>query len=240
MNSRAANHPSLRGERAAIKSRGLALAFRSIAFIIILAGIARISGIFTSSPAWKSFLFYTVQSNLLCLAWIGILIWWTARDIRRSGVHGTSTPSARFGGAVMLAITVTMLIYLVVLVPISFQQAGDYVPFSLTDNLIHIITPCLLILDWLLFSPKGSFRWSDPLLWALIPIAYLAFAFTYGGLGGEFYPGARYPYPFMNIEALGLSGVALWLAGLAVALIAVGYVYVAADRVMGRDRAKME
>jgi hypothetical protein len=51
-----------------------------------------------------------------------------------------------------------MLIYLIVLVPAGFQQVGDYTPFSLTDNPIHIITPCLLILDWLLFTPKGSFR----------------------------------------------------------------------------------
>lgn len=213
----------------------MALAFRLIAFVVVVTGVVRISGVLSREPSWESFLFYTVLSNLLCLAWIGLLIVWTIRDIRINGARGTSTPSARWGGAVMLSITVTMLIYLIVLVPAAFQQAGDSTPFSLTDNLIHIIKPCLFSLDWLLFTPKGSFRWADPLRWALIPAAYLVFAFTYGGLGGEFYPGVHYPYPFMNVEKIGLPGVGMWLLGLSVSLIAVGYIYVSIDRILGRN-----
>lgn len=166
---------------------------------MVVTGIARISGVLSPEPSWESFLFYTVLSNLLCLAWIGLLIVWTIRDLRINGALGTSTP------------------------------------FSLTDNLIHIITPGMLILDWLLFTTKGSFRWADPLRWALIPAAYSVFAFTYGGLGGEFYPGVHYPYPFMNVEKPGLPGVGIWLLGLSVSLIAVGYIYVSIDRILGRN-----
>ena len=132
----------------------------------------------------------------------------------------------------MMAITVTMLIYLIVLVPTRFQQ-GDADIFSFTDNLIHIITPCLVIGDWLLFVPKGTFRWIDPLRWTLIPYAYLVFGFIYGALGGDFTPGQTYPYPFMNIEKLGLGGVALWIVALSAALVAVGFLFVAIDRMLG-------
>lgn len=217
----------------ALEFRPLALIFRVAAVFAIAAGIVRISDLFSGDPTWTTFLFYTVQSNVLCLVWMLLLAVWTARDLVRDGTRGTSTPSARISGGVMMAITVTMLIYLIVLVPSDFVQAGDYVPFTLTDNLIHVITPCLLIADWLLFVCKGAFRWVDPLLWALIPGAYLVFAFTFSALGGEFGAGVSYPYPFMDVDALGLAAVALWIAGLAAALVAVGYVFVIADRMLG-------
>ena len=217
-----------------IRYRPAALVYRLASVALITTGIARILGVFSDAPSLSPVLFYTVLSNLLCLVWMIVLIGVTIRDLRADGAAGHSTPSPRFGGAVMQAITVTMLIYLVVLVPTTFVQGNDYEPFTLTDNLIHIITPCLLIGDWLLFSPKGTFRWVDPLLWALIPYSYLVFAFTWGALGGTFGDLGRFPYPFMNVEVLGVGGVALWIAALTVALVAVGYVYVAIDRVFAR------
>ena len=218
----------------AIGFRPLALSCRIIAFGLIVSGIVRVTGILTASPSWSALLYYTVLSNILCAVWMALLIARTIQDLRHDGRYGTSTPSARFSGAVMEAITVTMLIYLFVLVPAAFSQPGSYVPFTLTDNLIHIITPCLLIVDWLLFVRKGAFRWFEPLLWALIPYAYLAFAFTLSAFGVEFGPGKKYPYPFMDVEVLGLGGVATWILGLTVALVGVGYVYYALDRMLGR------
>lgn len=218
----------------ALTSRYGALVFRIATLAVIIAGVVRITGVFTSEPTWGALRYYTVLSNLLCLVWVVLLIIRTMRDISATGPRGHSTPSARWSGAVMMAITVTMLVYLVVLVPATFQQEGDYVPFSLTDNLIHIITPILLIADWLLFVPKGQLRWTDPPLWALIPYAYLAYAIVYGSMGGEFADGKNYPYPFLNVAELGVGGVALWIVVLSVALIGFGYLYVALDRLLAR------
>ncbi|WP_461639355.1 Pr6Pr family membrane protein [Leucobacter sp. BZR 635] len=219
-------------ERGAIAVRPLALFFRVVSLIVIAAGIIRITRIFEAKPGWQSFTFYTVQSNVLCLVWVALLIWATVRDIGKTGPRGHSTPSARWSAAVMMAITITMLVYLIVLVPMTFVQDSDYVPFSLTDNLIHIITPCLLIIDWLLFVPKGRIRGFDPLLWVLIPLLYLVYAFVYGGLGGEFSPGQHYPYPFLDLGAHGVGGVALNVLGLGVALVAVGYLFFGLDRLL--------
>lgn len=217
---------------AAVNSRPVALVYRILALGVILTGVLRNAEVFSDTPSWSSLLFYTMISDLICLGWMLLLVVRTAGDIRLHGAHGTSTPSPRWSGAVMMAITVTMLIYLVVLVPTRYA-AGDTDVFSLTDNLIHVATPILLILDWLLFVPKGSFRWIDPVLWTLIPYVYLAWAFVYGALGGEFTPGQRYPYPFMDVAALGLGGVTTWIVALTIALIAVGFVYVVADRALG-------
>ncbi|WP_460775451.1 Pr6Pr family membrane protein [Microbacterium sp. GXF7504] len=217
-----------------IPDRRAALAFRILSALVAFWGIARITGLFSGHVSGVQFLYFTVLSNILCLGWFVALAVATGRDLARSGARGWSTPSARFGGAVMMAITVTMLIYLILLVPETFTQGNGYTPFTLTDDLIHIITPVLTILDWLLFTPKGRFRWFDPPLWAIIPLAYLAFAFVYGALGGTFGGGSPYPYPFMEVDRLGVGGVAVWIVALAVALEAVAFVYVAIDRLLGR------
>ena len=86
--------------------------------------------------------------------------------------------------------------------------------------------------------PKGRLRWTDPLLWALIPYAYLAFALVYGGLGGEFLPGRTYPYPFLDVATHGVGGVVIRVLVLSVVLVGVGYVYVAIDRLLGRMAAR--
>lgn len=218
----------------AISFRPLALAYRVIALVLIVTGILRTTGILTGNPTWNALLYYTVLSNILCAVWMLLLALRTIQDLRSDGRYGTSTPSARFSGAVMEAITVTMLVYLFVLVPAAFSQPGTYEPFTLTDNLIHIITPCLLIADWLLFVRKGAFRWFEPLLWALIPYAYLVFAFTVTALGGQFGPGKKYAYPFMDVDALGIGGVATQILVLTIALVGVGYVYFGLDRLLHR------
>lgn len=220
----------------AIPLRSIALVYRVIALALIVTGIVRITGLFSGEPVWNSLLFYTVQSNVLCLVWMAVLIWATVRDLAQRGGRGFSTPSPRVGGAVMMAITVTMLVYLIVLVPASFVQNSNYEPFSFTDNLIHIITPCLILVDWALFTPKGSFRRFDPLLWALIPCAYLVFALTYGALGGEFVPGQTYAYPFLDVASHGWGGVFARVAVLAVTLIGVGYLFFALDRLLAGRR----
>lgn len=225
-------------ERMALDHRRIALAYRALASLVIVVGIARVSGLWSGQPSATSFLYYTVLSNVLCLVWMVWSAVVTLRDAQATGWRGLSTPSPRFAAAVMEAIAVTLLIYLFVLAPALFTQPGAYRPFTLTDNLVHIITPILVIVDWLLFVPKGRLKPYDPLLWALIPYAYLAFAFTLGALGVEFAPGVHVPYPFMDVEANGVGGVIGWIAGLTVALVAVGYGYFGIDRLLARFGAR--
>lgn len=220
-----------------LELRGLAFTYRAFASLVIAVGIARVSGVLSGDPAWSAFLYYTVLSNVLCLVWMLVCAVRTVRDATVDGWHGVSAPAPRFAGAVMMAIIVTMLIYLVVLVPSLYVQPGTYEPFTLTDNLVHIITPLLIIGDWLLFIPKGRLRPHDPLLWTLIPLGYLVFAFGYSAVGGRFGSGSRYPYPFMDVDVLGVGGVALWIAGLTVALVGVGYGIYGLDRWLGSRRS---
>lgn len=213
--------------------RRVALVFRVLAIGVVLWGIGSVSGLFAGRPSGVQFLYYTVLSNLLVLVWFVLVVVRSIRDLATDGARGWSSPSPRFAAAVMFAITVTMLVYLVVLVPEAFTQNTGYQPFTPTDNVVHIFTPALAILDWLLFAPKGRVRGRDPLLWALLPLGYVALAFVYGAAGGVFGGGTRYPYPFMDLDRNGLGGVALWLIGLTVALELVAYAFFGVDRMLG-------
>lgn len=217
----------------AIPFRPVALAFRTVAVVVVATGVIRLLDLFTPDPSWRTMLYFTAVTNVIVLVWLTIVAVATARDLVRRGARGLTNPSPEFHGAVLMAVTVTMLVYTVVLVP-TLTQDPTYEAYTLTDSLVHVVAPVLVVLDWLLFTPKGRMRWRDPLLWALLPLGYLAFAFVFGALGGEFEPGVSYPYPFMDVATLGVGGVALWILGLAVALELVGFGYVAIDRALGR------
>ncbi|MDR2565366.1 MAG: Pr6Pr family membrane protein [Bifidobacteriaceae bacterium] len=218
-----------------VTRRYAALAFRLAAMVSITTGLVRLVWLFGSGLSGAAFLYYTTLSNVLVLVWMAVMAAITVKDIARDGPRGVSAPWPRLGAAVMMAITVTMLIYLFVLAPAAFKQSGsDYVPFTLTDDLIHIVTPCLAIADWFLFAPKGCLRLYDPPLWAIIPYIYLAFAFTWSALGGTFGVGGHYPYSFMDVGEYGLGGVALQILVLTVTLVAFGYIYVLADKLLAR------
>lgn len=216
----------------AIRNRALALAFRLIAAAVAFTGTVRLLEVFTGTVWWKM-LFFTAQINVVATIWLAILAVTTLRELRRQGVRGATNPSVPIHGAIVLATTITMLIYTVVLVPM-LSADGDYEAYTLTDSLVHVVTPLLMIGDWLLFTPKGRMRWVDPLWWLAIPTAYLAFAYTVHAFGGEFGPGVPYPYPFMDVETLGLGSVVMWLAALGAGVVALGYVIVAIDRGLAR------
>jgi hypothetical protein len=70
----------------------------------------------------------------------------------------------------------------------------------LTESL-HSVLPMLAALYWVLFVPRFHLRWRHCLLWLVYPVAYLAITFWRGSLS-DFYP-----YPFINVDTLGVEHV---------------------------------
>lgn len=210
--------------------RIIAAVYRAATVVIAAIAVARVIGVGTPHFAPGGLLYYTSLSNLLGLAWMLVALVVTLIRIQRHGVAGTASVAPRVGAGVGLALLVTMLIYLIILVPTSFVQGANYQPFTLTDNLVHIVVPVLVLGDWVLFAQKGRLRWIDPLLWASIPYAYVAFALLRPVFTAAPWPsGGRYPYPFFDVDTLGWGGVILYLAGLTVAIEAIAFGIVAID-----------
>ena len=98
-----------------------------------------------------------------------------------------------------------------------------------TANLIlHYIVPGLALLFWLLFAPKGALKWGDPVLWAIYPLAYFAYALARGASDG------KYPYPFMDIPKVGWASAPTTVAIILVTYLLVGTAFVWLGRSLNR------
>ncbi|MGH7562867.1 MAG: Pr6Pr family membrane protein [Gemmatimonadota bacterium] len=93
----------------------------------------------------------------------------------------------------------------------------------MVDVLLHDVMPVLFLVYWWLIVPKRGLPWTRVSIWALYPLGYFLYALGRGAVSG------LYPYPFIDVGALGYGPVLLnatWvLVGfviLAMLLIAVG------------------
>ncbi|WP_206437523.1 MULTISPECIES: Pr6Pr family membrane protein [unclassified Mesorhizobium] len=94
--------------------------------------------------------------------------------------------------------------------------------------LLHQLNPVLVVLFWLLFTRKGTLSWRDPLLWALYPLVYLAYALARGAAEG------KYAYPFIDVSANGWVGAMSNAVVIALGFVAAAEALVLVDRVLAR------
>jgi hypothetical protein len=96
-------------------------------------------------------------------------------------------------------ILVVAIVYAAVLEGLWIPQGLEY----LTDRFFHALLPMLYIAYWLFFTPKGSLRFADQILWQTYPFVYFIYTLTRGAIIGA------YPYPFLDVTRDGYEGVFL-------------------------------
>lgn len=155
---------------------------------------------------WSMAGFFTILTNLLMAA--------TMLTIAATGRR------LSFGWMSMITLSMVMvgLVYHLLLAQhFSFTGRRWWI-----DQALHSILPALMLWFWLMETSRYSPRGGQPLLWLLWPAGYAAYALARGALEG------RYPYPFLNINALGIGQVminmALLVACFAVAAYGLNYV----------------
>lgn len=174
-------------------------------------------------------IFFTTQSNVIVLAYyVGALYWMLRR--------GTpDAPAPRLRGAMTAWILTTALVSHVLLnygaSPLPGLMVTDPTEALANQSLfiLHYVVPGLVLVDWLAFGPRRAVRWRDGLVWLLYPFLYgiitLARAIAFPTIAD------RFPYPFLNIDYLGIGGALLGL------LQVVAVIAVVAAIVIGLDRA---
>jgi hypothetical protein len=221
--------------RALVRNRSLILGWR------VLIVVASLTGIVFDSQSFGGFvtklLFFTIQSNLLVIGCIGYAAWTTWRK--------TTGPDPFLKGAITVYITITCLVYNLILTNSAGPQSTtpDVLVIPLLNwnpgsDLLHIVTPCMVVLDWLLFDAHGPLRWRNALLWISYPLAYLVFVLVRGLLvrGPFLYPYLHYPYPFLDVDHLGYGGVLKNALIYGIAFWLLGLMYVVIDRSLARFR----
>ena len=139
-------------------------------------------------------------------------------------------------GALVMAMAITGITFHL------FLAAGDFNmgPTQLiTNHLLHTAAPLLTVLDWLLFDEKGHYRRFEPFLWGIFPAAYFVYTMIRARVSSfRFYNGSPYPYPFMDVDALGWGKVLLIFLAMAAAFLALGYVLVWIAHLLARRQKR--
>lgn len=123
-------------------------------------------------------------------------------------------------GGTTLAMLLIGIVYALLLTGLVELSGGA----ALADFLLHKAAPMLATLWWLTFAPKAGLRWRDPALWALLPLAYFAYALIRGAIEGH------YAYPFLDVGRLGWPQVLLTALVMALGFVAGGALLVAIGR----------
>ena len=161
---------------------------------------------------WTVLAYFTITTNIIVfVVFLGI------------AVSGVDRYSAQLIAGTMLSIVLVGAIYNLLLHGLSELSGGSQV----ANVLLHMVTPILVPIFWIVFAPKGRLRWGHPLFWAIYPLAYLAYALVRGGMTG------RYAYPFMDVIQLGWKQTALNAAWIAIAFLLSGFAVVWIDRRLG-------
>lgn len=212
-----------------IRNCALSAGFKLLLAAAAAAGLALHFGLLSGGRVdFGGLRYYTLLSNLLCFVYFladGIAVAACGHDIL-----------PRFKGALTMGITVTGLVYHVMLSGIGFSMQSA---MAAANQLLHTFVPLMALLDWLLFDRKGRYRSSDPLLWVLLPDIYFVYATLRGFLGGPvsvFPGGSRFPYFFMDYDLLGWR-VLLYVAALHLFFILLGYLFYGIDRLLGKRAA---
>jgi len=98
------------------------------------------------------------------------------------------------------------------------------------DQLMHYVTPVLFMIDWLVFVPKGHVPLTIIGSSLIPPIAYGIWPVVHGSRSGW------YPYPFLNLKALGYHAAFVNMATVLVVFTTVAVILVVVDRLMGSVR----
>lgn len=89
------------------------------------------------------------------------------------------------------------------------------------DELLHVAMPLLYLATWWPSTEARAWRRSRLLAWLCYPLGYLAYALLRGAADG------RYPYPFLDVTALGYPRVLGYSAAVALAFLLAGAVLAA-------------
>ena len=157
--------------------------------------------------------YFTMQTNLLVVIWLILAIIWSSNPKKMKKLMG------KLKGAITLYITVTFLVFAVVLSPLYHPPGLE----GVLNLMLHYIIPAGFIIDWLM-TEGNNYQWSFIPYWFCYPIGYLIFALIHGGTTDD------YLYPFLNLEVLGFDGLMIRVILLIAFFTGLSSVYITVSR----------
>lgn len=128
----------------------------------------------------------------------------------------------------LLMITVTMIVYQVVLAP-SVDLSGWGL---VTDPILHLVTPVLTLLVWVLYGPRGWLTARLVPTALLVPVIWVTWMLLRGALVDA------YPYGFVNVVDLGYAVVVRNVFFVLVLGLVISALLFGVETLLARRRAK--
>ena len=175
------------------------------------------------SRLWRLLDFFSYFTNTTGLVVIAVTIATLVRPASKLAQPGAVTAAAIY----MLVVCVTYE---------TLLRARMHGLMIVTNIALHEVMPPLVLLLWLLFTPKSGLRWSEPLGWLIYPALYMLWILARGAVIH------RYPYFFADVDKLGYPRAlttGVWFLG---AFYALGLAAVACGRLrlVARDRPAVQ
>ncbi|HOC28881.1 MAG TPA: Pr6Pr family membrane protein [Treponemataceae bacterium] len=201
------------------------LAWRIATIGVCSWGLAVLTGIAAGSFNPGLLCYYTVQSNIVCLIYATVLA--------IADIAGKRIRYERAAGAVTIMITVTMLVYNLVLDRSGFSMTGN--DMEIANLIVHLVLPLMILADWLFFAQKGLLRAREPFFWTIIPVSYYLYILARAEISGLI-PGrnTRFPYFFIDSDALGFPAVAVNIILFTIFFLILGFIIFGIDKLFAR------
>ena len=101
--------------------------------------------------------------------------------------------------------------------------------------MVHVITPIMAVVDFILFDPHRRFKWHYVLTWLIYFPIYLAFVLVRAAIWPHSGPedgGNPYPYAFIDLGKLGWGQLTVNIAACLVSFFILGLVLFLIDRIL--------
>lgn len=158
----------------------------------------------------RFFSFFTILTNTL------VAVFFTIQAFNSNTVKAL-TP-------LTIYITIVGLVYQILLRhtwnPTGLQK--------IVDELLHSVIPVLTIIYWYLYEEKSKLKYSHIRGWVVFPLLYLAYILLRGHYSGF------YPYPFVNVTALGMTRVLINSAFILAAFLLISVTFTWIGRLKAR------
>jgi hypothetical protein len=217
-----------------IKNRTAQLIFQTIYCTLGLVGIIASLGIFDNVNVirWDFYVHFTNISNFLCIGVMLTALIQTAR--KKEDSYVSAAPMLKFIG--MLGILLTFLVFNILLA--GAEGRDPQANWRIGSLCFHVVLPILYIADWFLFYERKKVKWFYPIAAIGFPLGYAVFLLIQAVIlkfdSSILIPTTTtpliYPYFFVNLDTLGVSGVLMWIVILAAAFAAVGFGFFGLDR----------
>ena len=225
-----------------IKNRTAQLIFYTIYCTLGLVGCVATTGIFDdiNTIRWDFYVHFTNISNFLC---IGVMLACLIRTAKKKEDSYVKTASVlKFVS--MLGILLTFLVFNIMLA--GAEGRDPQANWRIGSLTFHVVLPIMYVADWFLFRERKKCRWYYPLVSVGFPVGYVIFLLIHAIIlkfdSSILIPTTTtpliYPYFFVNLDNLGVTGVLTWIGILSAAFVAMGFVFIGLDQLFGKKKLK--